>query len=388
MESVIDNLIFAIESLRENPDHDKIRNCKVALDAVFNGKAKCRNFIYTINTDKVAFGNVVMPVVSGDQLNNILISGEPIRFAEYDLELDSKLFDYGLSAEQIVEVLLYNTYHLTNDNTPCARFRNALDIYFAEHDTQLVINKSVQYQPILMLGFVDTLVQFTNCMYISEDVISDPFLASLGMDDFKDTLSVLFNQIPGCFNTASRQPRLTILDWCLRLYDDVEKSRIPAIKTLEKIRELTASTLYIQKMNNVIVALNKIDTDSYINEAVDSFFTESKKKGSLVSQIKYSGLRGIEDDLYEFMVRARNAETEDEVMYALKQINVRLSILDDYLRYDDMSDADRERWSIVRNKYAAIRDEIASKKVYNKKNYGIFIDYNKLDQLDDGDNYL
>ena len=53
-----------------------------------------------------------------------------------------------------------------------------------------------------------------------------------------------------------------------------------------------------------------------------------------------------------------------------------------------MSDADRERWSIVRDKYAAIRDEIASKKVYNKKNYGIFIDYNKLDQLDDGDNYL
>ena len=203
MESVIDNLIFAIESLREDPNHDKIRNCKVALDGIFNGKAKCRNFIYTINTDKVAFGNVVVPTISGDQLNDILISGEPIRFAEYDLELDSKLFDYGLSAEQIVEVLLYNIYHLTNDNTPCVRFRNALDIYFAEHDTQLVINKSVQYQPILMLGFVDTLVQFTNCMYISEDVVSDPFLASLGMDDFKDTLSVLFNQIPGCFNAAS-----------------------------------------------------------------------------------------------------------------------------------------------------------------------------------------
>ena len=90
------------------------------------------------------------------------------------------------------------------------------------------------------------------------------------------------------------------------------------------------------------------------------------------------------------MVRARNAETEEEVMYALKQINVRLAILDDYLRNEEMSDADRQRWTNLYNKYVAIRDEIANKKVYNKRNYGIFVDYNRLDELDkeeDEDDY-
>ena len=120
-----------------------------------------------------------------------------------------------------------------------------------------------------------------------------------------------------------------------------------------------------------------------MNEAVQQLVTEGKKKGSLFSQIKYAGLRGIEEDLYEFMVRARNAETEEEVMYALKQINVRVAILDDYLRNEDISDNERKRWEGVLNKYIEIRDQIAAKKVYNKKNYGIFIDYNKLDQMDE-----
>ena len=387
MDRIVNNLISAIDGLRDNVDHDKIKNCKDSLNEVFEGRAKCNNFMYTINTDKIAFGCIVMPVVSGQEVNEMLINGTPIKFANYVVELDSKLFDYGLTNEQIAQVILYNVFHLTNDDTPSVRFRNALDIYFAEHDTQLVIDKSVQYQPILTLGLVDTLVQFTNCMYVSDDVVSDPFLESLGLDNFKETLDLLLNQIPGCYNEASRAPRLTMLDWCLRLYDNVDKERIPAIRLLEKVKTLTASTLYIQKMNNVINSLNKIDTDSYVNESMNRFLTEGKKKGSLISQIKYNGLRGIEDDLYEFMVRARNAETEDEVFYALKQINVRLSILDDYLRYEDMSDADRDRWSAVRDKYAAIRDEIAHKKVYNRKNYGIFVDYNKIDSMDGEDQY-
>ena len=387
MDSIVNGLISAIDGLRDNITHDKIKDCKDALNQIFVGKSRCNNFLYTINTDKIAFGCIVMPIINGEAINQMLIDGEPIKFDKYDIELDSKIFDYGLTNEQIAQVILYNVYHLTNDTTPAIRFRNALDIYFAEHDTQLVIQKSIQYQPILTLGLVDTLVQFTNCMYATDDVVSDPFLESLGLDNFNDTLDILFNQIPGCYNATSRAPKLTMLDWCIRLYDNVDKERIPAIRLLEKVKTLTASTLYIQKMNNVINSLNRIDTDNYLNESVTRYVTEAKKRGSLFSQIKYNGLRGIEDDLYEFMVRARNAETEDEVFYALKQINVRLSILDDYLRFEDMSDADRDRWSAVRDKYAAIRDEIAHKKVYNRKNYGIFVDYNKIDSMDGEDQY-
>ena len=94
--------------------------------------------------------------------------------------------------------------------------------------------------------------------------------------------------------------------------------------------------------------------------------------------MKYNGMRGIEDDFYEFMVRARNAETEEDVMYALKQINARLTIISDYIASEDLDPSEKERWSALYIKYCNIRDEIANKKIYNKKNYGIFFDYNKL----------
>lgn len=380
---MINSLINAIDNLRRDDSHDAVRQCKDALNAIFGGKSTCERFIYTINIDKLPFGCIAMPKISGQEVNELVLSGDPIRIAKYDLELDSKLFDYGLTSKMIAEVILYNVYHLTNDTTPSVRFREALDIYLADNDTQLSIKNSVQYQSILALGLCDTLIQFTNCMYLETDIISDPLLEQLGLTDFDDALNKMFAKIPGCETSMLRKPRLSTLDWCLRLYNDVEKERIPALRLMDKMKDITASALYTQKFNNVIQSLNRIDTDSIVNEAVQQLVSEGKKKGSLFSQIKYAGLRGIEEDLYEFMIRAKNAETEEEVMYALKQINVRIAILDDYLRNEDISDAERARWQGVLDKYIAIRDQIAAKKVYNKKNYGIFIDYNKLDQMDE-----
>ena len=103
-------------------------------------------------------------------------------------------------------------------------------------------------------------------------------------------------------------------------------------------------------------------------------------KGFLAS-LKYSGLRDIENDLYEFIIRAKNAETEEEVFYALKQINARLAILDDYIR-ENRDDPDIDRWINLKLQYMEIRDKMAKQRIYNRKNYGIFIDYNQLDNLD------
>ena len=381
----------ALNSLQEYNTPENVKSCKESLNNLIKlyKDAVCLNFIYTINTDKLPFGCIVTPVFipSENTVNSIFIDGsDDYVINNYEVELDSKLFDYKLDAHQVAQIILYNVFHLSYNSDPVKRFREILDIYLTNHDKILSIRDSIQYQSILELGLVDTLVQLTNCMYLEDTIINDPFLEELGYDDFNVTLDTMFKQIPGCENSEVRKPRLSMLDWCLRLYDDVEKERIPALRLMEKCKEITASSLYIKRFNAIINSLNRIDTDSVITESVNQYITESKKKNSLFSQIKYNGLRGIEEDLYEFIVRARNADTEEEVMYALKQINVRISILDEYLRNEEMSDQDRERWTNVLNKYRAIRDDIANKKVYNKRNYGIFIDYNKLDQLDDNNN--
>lgn len=394
MDNDVRYFIQTLASLRDmtTVSFDQIRTCRDALNKIIDNKANCVNLIYTVNTDKLAFGCVVMPRFRGEEVNNLLISGDPIRIQDIEVEIDSKLFDYAFTDEQIAMIILYNICHMVNDHNPTARVREAIDTYLMNHDTQLVIKDSIQYQPIMTLGICDALVQFTNCLYLDTEIESDPFLENLGFEEnFGDTLATLFQVIPGASAEINRRPRLNMLDWALRLYVDVKKERIPAIHLLDKCISICGSTLYKNKFQTVINCLHKIDTDSYVQEAYNEFLNEAKKnKKSLFSQIKYNGLRGIEEDFYEFMVRARNAETEEEVMYALKQINVRLAILDDYLRNEEMSDQDRQRWTNLYNKYVAIRDEIANKKVYNKRNYGIFVDYNRLDELDkeeDEDDY-
>ncbi len=383
MDNRIENLVRAIDRLREfSHSQEDLVAVKDALNGIFLKDATCENFIYTINTDKVPFGCIVMPKMGSDTINNLMIIGDPIRFDSYEIEIDSKMFDYGLTNEDIVAVMLYNIYHLICDFTPSRRLREMIDSWLANRDTNIVIKDSIQFQAILAFGLYDALNQLTSCLSLPDEVVNDPFLDSLGLENFEEALQKLYREIPGCENEITRQPNLSMLDWCLRLYTDVDKERVPALHLLDKAKKLTASVLYINRINAVINALNRIDTSLY-TESAKMYITESRKKGFLAS-LKYAGLRDLENDLYEFMIRVKNAETEEDVFYALKQMNNRLGLLDDYIR-ENPDDPDIERWIALKEQYMAIRDKLVKQKSYKHKNFGIFIDYNALDKLDDQD---
>ena len=381
IDNRVEALIKAIGNLRNfhhsGEDVKNIRNC---LDRIFKPDATCINFVYTVNTDKLPFGCVVFPRLSGEEINNFLIVGESTRIDEYEVEIDSKLFDYGLTDEQVVQVILFNVYHMIKDIKPCDVVREAIDDYFTKSASQLAIRNSIQYQAILYLGIVDALQQVTSCLYLPNDIVNDAFLESLGLYYFEDTLNKLYQRFPDCDNEATRMPKLSMLEWILRVYDDVDKERIPAIHLLNKVKSITASTLYIDRINAVINALNRIDTSVAVSEAVNQVFMEAKRRGGLLAYLKYSGLRDIENDLYEFQLRAKNSESEQEVLYALKQINARLAILDDYIR-ENPDDPDIDRWIGVKEEYMDIRDILAKKKLH-KRNYGVFVDYDALDKED------
>ena len=381
IDNRVEALIKAIGNLRNfhhsGEDVKNIRNC---LDRIFKPDATCINFIYTVNTDKLPFGCIVFPRLSGEEINNFLIVGESTRIDEYEVEIDSKLFDYGLTDEQVVQVILFNVYHMIKDIKPCDVVREAIDDYFTKSASQLAIRNSIQYQAILYLGIVDALQQVTSCLYLPNDIVNDAFLESLGLYYFEDTLNKLYQRFPDCDNEATRMPKLSMIEWTLRVYDDVDKERIPAIHLLNKVKSITASTLYIDRINAVINALNRIDTSIAVSEAVNQVFMEAKRRGGLLAYLKYSGLRDIENDLYEFQLRAKNSESEQEVLYALKQINARLAILDDYIR-ENPDDPDIDRWIGVKEEYMDIRDILAKKKLH-KRNYGVFVDYDALDKED------
>lgn len=381
-KAVVDHLSLALNSLIDNHTSEVLTSIREQLNLL--GVGHCGSVTYTPNTDKPLFGILVMPVITDEYVNAFFIDGDIKPIDEYNVEIDSKLFDSQLNGAELAAALIYNIIHLIGTPAPIEQARNLLDQYLTENGTQIVFKNSVLYERLLQYGLIDTLIKLTNVLFVDLDAVSDPTLDTVGMvDDLKSAVHKIFNNLPDYENTASRMPKLIILDWTLQLYNDVAHGRIRGLKQLKRVADLTPSVLMKIKIANAIDSLNKIDTDSYMMES--AYLTEGKKKGSLFSQIKYNGLRGIEDDFYEYMVRARNAETEDEVMYALKQINVRLSILDDYLRTEDLSEEDRKRWTETYIKYRDIRDELAKKKVYNKKRYGVFFDYNQLDHMDDED---
>ena len=70
-------------------------------------------------------------------------------------------------------------------------------------------------------------------------------------------------------------------------------------------------------------------------------------------------------------------------MYILRQINTRINILEDYIyNTPNLSEQEISRWRSVIDDFRALRIELSKKKVSNKPQYGIFVDYNKLDELD------
>lgn len=378
MDSRVNNLISAINRLRDySITRKELNDVKVALDEIFGEDAKCVNFVYTINTDKIAFGCIVFPVFTLEATTSFMISGDPIKITEYEIELDSKLFDYDLSNEQIASVMLFNIYHMIKDRNPCEYVREIIDDFFVQSGTNLIIRDSVNYQSILLLGLVDTLSQITSCLNLPDDVQNDAFLDSLDLFNFRDTLDKIYHQIPGCENEVLRQPSISALVWCLRVYSDVEKERIPALKLMEKMKQINASALYDAKFNAIIFALNKIDTDSVVTESVKEIMSKAKSRGRWFANLRYNGLREIENDLYVFYLKAKNEESEYEILYCLKQINARLALLDDYIR-ENPDDPELERWIGVKSQYIELRDVIAKKKL-RAKPYGMFVDYDQLD---------
>lgn len=379
MDAKIENLISDIGKLRDlTNSKEDVESIRQDLNYILP-TGKCKEVIYTNNVDKLPFGCIVLPTLADINVNAFLITGDEVTIKEYKCEIDSKMFDYGLTDEEIAQILLFNIFHLISGTRPCEVIREYIDNFFCDENTQLIIRDSVQYKTILSFGIADALCKITSCLYLPDDIDDDAYLESLDFEygSFKSAIDKLYNEIPGCENEATRAPNLSMLNWSLRLYSNVDNERPAALHLLRKAKDITASNLYINRIDAMINSLNRIDTDAYVTEAVNSALNE---KGGLLAYLKYTGLRDLENDLYEFQIRAKNAEGEQEVMYALKQINARLTILADYIR-ENRDDPDIDHWIEVKAEYEELRDILAKKRLH-KRSYGIFVDYDALDQLD------
>lgn len=135
-----------------------LNRLKNELNRFFKGQ-KCKEVIYTKNTDKVFFGMSVSPIMKDDDIVMILNSDEKYIINEYYLELDSKLFDVGLglTSRELLAVLLHEVGHMVNTSEPVDNAREALDLYLAKTKSTLDIAESINQKAILGFGLRDVM---------------------------------------------------------------------------------------------------------------------------------------------------------------------------------------------------------------------------------------
>lgn len=366
------NLESAMSQLKTDKSSKVLNSIKNELNKFFKD-SECIEVIYTKNTDKMFFGMCTMAVITPYTTTNILTDDNPIRIEKYYLEIDSKLFELSLSKEELTAIVLHEVGHLVNDSSPIAEVRKAIDQYLAKNKDILALKDSVHYKEILAYAIKDTLRKFTSIFNRSDEVMADEFVFMCG---YGEPLESAFNKILASTSTINKgvSNKLIVLDWTLRLYKNMKLSRLRAISTLNKTKRFTASVLEKREMEVVIQSLNKID-DIALQEAEMILETVSKKN-SLFGRIRLNGLRSIEEDVFEYSMRIRNVEEEDDAILIMRQINIRMSILDDYIRNAEEDDDDISRWQKTLDKYDKLRDELSKKTVYFKKNYGLWMDYN------------
>ena len=360
----IENALFEI---KQSPNSANLNELNREINAFFKD-SKCKQVLYTRNTDKMFFGMSVMPAIKADKVYDIIQEDEPVRITEYYLELDSKLFSptLGLSTREITAVLLHEIGHMVNDTSPVDKLRKELDMYLVKNNETIKTSDSVHYQEILAFGIKDALRKITSLFETDDDeIIADSFVVACG---YGPELESAFEKVVKNSYRINKDVsnKFIVLAWVIRLYTDIKLRRIVAIKSLQKGESYTASKLEKREMENVVRRLRRIDDDSLI-EAV-GFDLVADKVNSTMSRIKYKGIRSFEDDLYDYNLQVKNVQHEDEALELLHKINTRLNIIDDYVTSENISENERKRWYALINKYNKLREVLSNKSVY-RNNY-------------------
>lgn len=212
-------------------------------------------------------------------------------------------------------------------------------------------------------------------VYKDSEVLADEFVHMCG---YGEELNSIFNKIckSGMKINDTSVNKLTSLAWTLSVYRQIKIKRIPALRLLDKMYKISSSQLEKREMEIMTNAINTID-DSNIEESCDytnhdNYFVFNESK-SEVKQSKYAQLRKnaaiknikkFEQDLYEYKMRIRHVSDEDDAYYLMRMINTRISVIEDFLDHERLTETEHKRWWALLEKYYSLRDELANVTTY------------------------
>lgn len=387
LKSAILNLIYLKPEERLiTPNIINLDDIKECLNNIFKDNS-CTDVLFTNNTDKPFFGIHINPLMSSTDAITIIATDEKVKLCKYQIEFDSKLFSLDLSVEEIIAYTLFEISSMMDSYKSIDDVRALFDLYLLSNDDILNLRDSVNYSQLIIYALKDTLYKVSSLLFKeSDEELSNNLIISA---DLLDSLISARNKIlSSSFGSSDtlRSPKTIILQWMFTMYKDLTHNSGIVRDTLTDAKEFAGSKLEIKEINRTITAIDQIDS-TIVFESVNKFFEKkamfSLNEISIFKSLKNNGLRSIEDALWEYKLLIKNCETEEDAMYILHGISTRLSILKDYIyNTPDLSESERRHWEAVISEYYSLREQLAKKRIVNKKQYGLFFDYDQLDYLD------
>lgn len=341
-----------------------LNRLKNELNRFFKGQ-KCKEVIYTKNTDKVFFGMSVSPIMKDDDIVMIINSDEKYIINEYYLELDSKLFDVslGLTSRELLAVLLHEVGHMVNTSEPVDNARETLDLYLAKTKSSLDIAESINQKAILGFGLRDVMRKTISIFEKdqAEEITADEFVYKCGYGpELQSALHKIVKKRNSIVN--EKDNKLAIFMWSVALYKNIKFQRIPALRLIKKGKQISCSELQKRDLERLERNLKGIDLS--VNEAVDGL---KKVYMDRVNRIKSKGIKSLKEDYYELALRAKNIDLTDEALIILRRINSNMSIIQDYLEAETLDDRTREEAFNILEQYEELRQKLIKKDLYKEK---------------------
>lgn len=377
MKDYYDAIEDIIQNIFKEPKQTYMHDLQSALNKFFSD-SNCKGVIYTYNPDKLFFGIYVMPSIEADVVVKTITSGKRCRVSDYYLELDSKLFDIflGLTYRQVAALLIHEIGAMTATSAPSEEVTKQIDQYLVDNHETLKLSDLVHYKEILSFGFRDALRKCTSIFekgkYNPETDTQAQFIDWVPYVKFvKSALEKI--ELMGYNYNKDLDTRFIGLSWVLRVYRDVLGYRIAAIKTLERMQELTPSKIEKKEFNNFVRRLNRIDDDMILESASEY----QKEEDPLLEEIRASYYRTSnvldnfdlrKNDYIDILMQEKNYEDEPDAMpNLLNSVNRQMMMIKDYAENNESDPVAFKQWNALFKELAMKRNHLSKGNMYIKR---------------------
>ena len=375
IKDIYDDIEICVQNIQAKPTQANLDDLKDALNKFFPDSV-CEGVIWTPNQDKLFFGLYVMPKIEADDVIKAITDDKRYRVSSYYVEIDGKLFGQflNLNHHEITALILHDVGALINSSAPSEEVVKQIDTYLADNHEVLKLSDLVHYKEMLSFGFRDALRKVTSIFELGKyNPSTDTFADFIDWVPYAQNVINALDKISRMGYNYNREvdTRFVVLSWVMRVYKDVLGYRISAIKTLEKMQELTPSQIEKKELNNFARRINRIDDDMLLEggipQEVDPLLEEMRRtQFNFATTNMVDSLDIMKNDLVGIVLKQEklNPNEPDAIPDLLSSINQKMMYIQDYAENHEDTPETFNQWNKMYKELAKRRNELARSKFY------------------------